>query len=396
MDHGLLNVFFDAGAALFDGMFKPLAAFSELPYFVVIYKYLSHEITQFGEDVMGRVSVIVGAAALMLMTIWITFQGYRIVSGQSRDSLMGLMMNSLRATLIVIAAVTFGAGGSDIHSFLANDLKNSITEVITGDEDTTAENQIDKNLAVMQIAMSSIDVVKVVNDPATQERKSQLEWAAMLGTAGPAMAGASMLLLYSVALALFTGLGPIFILCLLFDQTKSLFSRWLLYGIGTMFSMAVLAAMVAIATKTVLAVAEVFWAQQLIGKLTGLDLGNGGLTSTALQQGGIGLLLTVLIISTPPMVASFFQGTLGQYYAQSMVGSGTLGASSQQSSRYDYNTNQRVDVPTDRSTPSGRGGNAPSSVENSRAVDPNHGRQPYQPDQVKPAGSTRKDVGEGS
>uniref|UniRef100_UPI003D3036BD type IV secretion system protein n=1 Tax=Klebsiella pneumoniae TaxID=573 RepID=UPI003D3036BD len=34
------------------------------------------------------------------------------------------------------------------------------------------------------------------------------------------------------------GLGPLFILCLLFDQTKQLFQRWLFYGIGTMFSMA--------------------------------------------------------------------------------------------------------------------------------------------------------------
>ncbi len=45
-------------------------------------------------------------------------------------------------------------------------------------------------------------------------------------------------------MALFIGLGPLFIPCLLFDQTKDLFKRWLLYGIGTVFSMAVLAAMV--------------------------------------------------------------------------------------------------------------------------------------------------------
>lgn len=56
-----------------------------------------------------------------------------------------------------------------------------------------------------------------------------------------------MLLLYEVAIALFIGLGPLFILCLLFEQTKSLFQRWLFYGIGTLFSMAVLAVMTGIA-----------------------------------------------------------------------------------------------------------------------------------------------------
>jgi type IV secretion system protein VirB6 len=42
-------------------------------------------------------------------------------------------------------------------------------------------------------------------------------------------------------------------------------------------------------------------------------LGNGteGLTSIAMQQGGVGLLLSILIVSVPPMAAVFFQGTLG-------------------------------------------------------------------------------------
>ena len=106
---------------------------------------------------------------------------------------------------------------------------------------------------------------------------------------GGAMVGGAMLLMYEVAWALFIGLGPIFILCLLFDVTKSLFQRWLLYGIGTMFSMAVLAAMIAIATKTVLAVAEAFWASALIGSILGTDI-NDGMNSIALQQGGIGLI----------------------------------------------------------------------------------------------------------
>ncbi|MFA0925036.1 hypothetical protein ACDH50_18840, partial [Xanthomonas fragariae] len=40
----------------------------------------------------------------------------------------------------------------------------------------------------------------------------------------------------------------------------------------------------------------------------------------ALQQGGLGLVLTTLIITAPPMAASFFQGTLGQFTAYSALG----------------------------------------------------------------------------
>jgi type IV secretion system protein VirB6 len=164
----------------------------------------------------------------------------------------------------------------------------------------------------MQLGLSSIDALQVEDDPNLFQEKNRAMWMVGVGTAGPAMVGGAMLLMYNVMLALFVGLGPIFILCLLFDATKSLFQRWLLYGIGTMFSLAVLAAMIAIATDTVLSVAGAFWASALLNTLMGSNF-SSGLTSVAMQQGGIGMLLTVLIISTPPMVSNFFQGALGNF-----------------------------------------------------------------------------------
>ena len=52
------------------------------------------------------------------------------------------------------------------------------------------------------------------------------------------------------------------------------------------------------------------------------DQGAEGFSSQALQQGGIGLLLTVLIISVPPLAAAFFQGTVGQFMHFSAFGGG--------------------------------------------------------------------------
>jgi type IV secretion system protein VirB6 len=58
-----------------------------------------------------------------------------------------------------------------------------------------------------------------------------------------------------IALALFVGLGPIFIMPLLLDQPKNLFQCWLLYGISTLFSLAGLYVMVYLAMDMTLAVA---------------------------------------------------------------------------------------------------------------------------------------------
>ena len=216
--------------------------------------------------------------------------------------------------------------GSDLHKFLNEDVKNEINYVVTG-ENESPEAQIDKNLAWMQVALSSIDGLDVMGDPTLDGQKTRAMWFIGIGAGGPAITGGTMLLLYEVAMALFIGLGPIFILCLLFDRTKSLFQRWLLYGIGTMFSMAVLSAMVSIALEMVTAVAEAFWATALAGSLLGENF-TDGMTSQAMQQGGMGLILTTLIITAPPMAAAFFQGTLGQFSPYVAFGAGSAAANS--------------------------------------------------------------------
>lgn len=88
-----------------------------------------------------------------------------------------------------------------------------------------------------------------------------------------------------------------------------------------MFSMAVLSAMVSIALGMVARVASAFWATALAGSLLGSDFSDG-MTSQAMQQGGMGLILTTLIISAPPMATMFFQGTLGGFMHFSAFGGG--------------------------------------------------------------------------
>jgi type IV secretion system protein VirB6 len=176
-----------------------------------------------------------------------------------------------------------------------------------------------------------------------------------------------MLLLYEVALAMFIGLGPLFILSLLFDQTKALFSRWLYYGIGTLFSMAVLSAMVSIALEMVARVAAAFWATALVGIIRRTEF-TEGITSQAMQQGGVGLILTVLIVSAPPMAAMFFQGTLGNFMGHSQVTGAHAASQSAQAARGSGS------IPTNSSGPaaseSGRASQADVFLPYPRAPEP--------------------------
>ncbi|MEC5197785.1 hypothetical protein GGR75_004371, partial [Xanthomonas campestris] len=46
------------------------------------------------------------------LTLWVMFQGYRIVTGQSREAAMGLVVTALRAALIIGLATSMAEGSS--------------------------------------------------------------------------------------------------------------------------------------------------------------------------------------------------------------------------------------------------------------------------------------------
>lgn len=296
-------------------------AVPDLLFFREINNFLTGEIEVFRNNLLGRTTSLIGGAALSLLTLWIMLQGYRIATGQSRDSMMALVTHSLRAALIVGLATAAAAGGGSVYRTVTDGLSSEISRMVTGNDDDVYA-RVDECLAYMQVALASIDTLDVAGDPVLNDKKDRDLWFAGIGTGGPAVMAGTMLLLNKVAMALFVGLGPLFILCLLFEQTKGLFGRWLYYGLGTMFSLAVLSVMVTLATDMVIAVAASFWTSSLLGA------GPDGVNSMALQQGGMGLVLTMLIMTAPPMAAMFFQGTLGSFvpYSQMHSGSGMQGA----------------------------------------------------------------------
>jgi len=289
-------------------------------YYVLIYNWLNDKINSFGMSLMATFMTWASAIALVMVTLWIMIQGYRIITGQMHESLMAMVTNMTRVVVIVTVATTMGIFGTNLHQLFTTDLSTGINQMFTGSNETAAQT-IDNNLAWTQLALGAIDAVQVPSgDQATNDTKNHALLLAGFGTASPPMAAGAMLLLYNFALALFIGLGPLFILCLIFEQTKGLFQKWLMYGLGTLFSMAMLSFVSSLALQLTLRVAAALWSANVINNKIGL--GAEGLSSQALQQGGIGLLMTVLIISVPPMAAMFFQGTMGNFMYFSAFGGG--------------------------------------------------------------------------
>ena len=118
--------------------------------------------------------------------------------------------------------------------------------------------------------------------------------------------------------------------------------------------MAVLIVMVSISLEMVTRVSAAFWASAAAGALMGSDF-TDGMTSQAMQQGGMGLILTTLIVTTPPMAAAFFQGTLGQFspYVAFGAGGAAAGSSYPPGQGPVQNVPYRPASPSDAQTPGG-------------------------------------------
>ncbi|KOB33794.1 Type IV secretion system protein virB6 [Xanthomonas arboricola] len=290
----------------------------EFVFFKLVNDYFSNEIQEFGLELMSRAMRWVSTIALTVTTLWVLILGYRIATGQSRESAMATMIKAGKVAIIISLASAVGVNGAMLHQTMTQNLDKEIHGLFTGDKDSTASDAIDENLAYTQVALTALDAVRVdATDPEAIEKKGRAVLMAGFGTASPPMAAGAMLLLFKFTMAFLIGIGPIFILALIFDQTKDLFKKWLFYVIGTLFSMAMLSVVTAMVLKFTAKVAAAYWAARLI------TLGNAeGLSSQALQQGGIGLIMTGLIISVPTLAAAIWQGNMGSFMHFSAFGGG--------------------------------------------------------------------------
>ncbi|MGV7184158.1 type IV secretion system protein [Xanthomonas axonopodis] len=290
--------------------YPPLADanLGDFVFFKLVNDYFNSEIQNFGMELMKRAMRWVSAIALTVTTLWILILGYRIATGQSRESAMATMIKAGKVALIISFASALGANGAMLHQSMTQNLDKEIHRLFTGDEGTAAD-AIDENLAYTQVAMATLDAVRV--DPAQPEvleKKGRAMLMAGFGTASPPMAAGAMLLLFKFTMAFLIGIGPIFILALVFDQTKDLFKKWLFYVIGTLFSMSMLSVVTAMVLKFTAKVAAAYWAVKFIPLVSA-----EGLSSQALQQGGIGLIMTMLIITVPTIAAALWQGNMGTF-----------------------------------------------------------------------------------
>ena len=240
------------------------------------------------------------------------------MTGQSREPLIGFIINAGKAVMIV----TIATSGALYNSWVVDtidDFRDEVTYLITG-SNQDVYRQVDKNLALTQSILSTINTVAKSTlghapkgEEATAEAKKAW-WIGAFGGAGPAVVGGMVSLLNEIMLHFAIMLGPLFILGLLFEQTKQLFWQWVKSVLGLMLSMGVLAFLSGLVMKITIgygtAIATAIAVNKWFPGVNGI-IPMPSVVDTMMMQGGIGLLLTTMLITIPPAVSQFVGGTLG-------------------------------------------------------------------------------------
>ncbi|WP_369587162.1 type IV secretion system protein [Kingella oralis] len=262
-----------------------------------------------------------------LFTLWIMVQGYLILTGRSQENLKAFIFNLGKTYIIILVALGVSSTSEFSLRTLTEVTTDGIASLMTGDSDVSECTlkstsslmgcKIDKSLTVAQASMAFINQIDTADNPDVAAQVERAKLFAGAGAAGPGIVTGTMLIIYRVAMALFVGFAPFFILCLMFKKTTPYFSKWLNYGLATMFSSALLAAMASISTDLVKIIAQSQYKYSKIASITGIITGESvtGIFNSAMNQLGLGLMLSTVLIIVPPMAGSWFNGMMsGAYY----------------------------------------------------------------------------------
>lgn len=285
--------------------------------------YIYARISFFTEQVLSQNLTLALSIIGGLLTLWVMIHGYLIATGRSQEGLKGFIYSLGKTYFIVAIALGVAAGGSFGVRTLTDTLSDGISQIMTGDSDVgskclTQDSQaivgckIDQNLTATQAMMSLLNEIDTADDDYLEEKLTEARWFAGVGTAGPAIVAGTLLIMFRIAMALFVGFAPIFILCLLFKKTAPLFQKWLYYGLSTIFSGVMLGVMADISMDLV---SNITVPTASVDFISTVFTGEGtkGIMQMVTQQLGLGLMLSTLLITVPPMAGMWFNGVMASY-----------------------------------------------------------------------------------
>ena len=214
-----------------------------------------------------------------------------------------------------------------LRDWISEHIKNPIASVIVGGEYASPEAMVDSSLLLMHLIMGAFGSLQAATSNNNDGALANFIMASGVAQGTPAVVAGALLLLNEIALSLAILTAPAFILCLLYDPTKQYFQGWLKFFLGSLLTMAVLSVMVTIGLKVMLVYATKVLGEYGVGAAVAGSASQDrpGIAQITIMQGGLGLMMSTLMITAPLLVGNLIGSSLG-FNAYSPFGNGGAGA----------------------------------------------------------------------
>ena len=300
-----------------------------LGFFILIKTYVEILIMKFGDRGLSALSTVLIPSLMSMVTVWLMFEGYRILNGQSREPLNMFLWRGAKMVVIITVASWIMNNPTGLRDWISEHIKNPIASVIVGGEYASPEAMVDSSLLLMHLIMGAFGSLQAATSNNNDGALANFIMASGVAQGAPAVVAGALLLLNEIALSLAILTAPAFILCLLYDPTKQYFQGWLKFFLGSLLTMAVLSVMVTIGLKVMLV-----YAAKVLGEygVSAMQAGSAsasqdrpGIAQITIMQGGLGLMMSTLMITAPLLVGNLIGSSLG-FNAYSPFGNGGAGA----------------------------------------------------------------------
>lgn len=297
-------------------------------FYCSVREYVMNDIIQgpYQELVAAKLALALGVMSAALMTIWVAFQGFQIISGANKNPIVPLFLQTGKMVLI-LSLVSLIAAKSPVIVDTVADFKELVSQSVADGADITT--LIDLNLGISALLNSITEAMKGV-DPG-KDPNMITTTVGLLGQSGPAMLTGVLLMLAELSITFAIMLSPLFIFFLLFQQTSALFWSWAKFTLGALFSLATLTLIGSLALKAT----AVYGGMVVAAYYTNSGGGLGGLINTAtggpfdisgssMRLAALGTLMSAIIIAIPPTIMQFFSS--GASFAAGAFGFAGAGA----------------------------------------------------------------------
>ena len=297
-----------------------------LGFFILIKTYVEILIMKFGDRGLSALSTVLIPSLMSMVTVWLMFEGYRILNGQSREPLNMFLWRGAKMVVIITVASWIMNNPTGLRDWISEHIKNPIASVIVGGEYASPEAMVDSSLLLMHLIMGAFGSLQAATSNDNGSAFSNFIMASGVAQGAPAVVAGALLLLNEIALSLAILTAPAFILCLLYDPTKQYFQGWLKFFLGSLLTMAVLSVMVTIGLKVMLVYATKVLGEYGVGVAVAGSASQDrpGIAQITIMQGGLGLMMSTLMITAPLLVGNLIGSSLGGFSGYNMFSGGNV------------------------------------------------------------------------